>query len=708
MDVNVNNKILWVCFWQQYIANIMWIDRDRIFSENLMTTIKWVGQFWLMPFEFDKNVANVPYIYRGLVDALSNHWQNKWFTWVLTRTWHVDFNLLNSVTVNSRSVVPIVNDTMTWSPIIWWTTNKNILWNQAHLEINLFEDLYTLQKEVNNLIPALEATYWKKIINILDNVSLSKNITNSMGDIFYISALNELSSWIISKYKYVQKSAWTDLQASSLYIWDSLKFKDLVWEKVSVFNFREPVSTEDVVRKLDESKKLKMLTNLDWKVNRWITEIWKTLWLWDIWWLINEHKQFIDTLPVCVEWKWEWHSDIRSLSIYKPYIFRDYWAWNWKLVKEVDLMDWVHWYWVWDYAYFDIYEWIWNHKEFKDIPVNVIKVLVQELFENFQADDDKNYPELIAEALDKISFQTRLISNSSMFSSKTDMFNDSFVELTKDDLDYIENNPIRLNEIKDFIKNNFYELVEWYFHKLMISDFTSLYINDNHLKQSDFQTAIRSTSHVDGPQLEKILYDYVMYNSKPWSIYFDNWVVRSYSSVPRIREYINLKNKFNNIRIYFTYDTRSNYISSAVILKEPYMNKDIIVNHLDDWVILLDADELYENSFFRIERFYRELIILSFKTYTVFYDKNKDIVEFLKFLSKEIKNMNNTNIKKVILIGINNLIHNINKESWEQYSKLSSKDLDFYISKTDPSVRKILDWDIFIQDWFNTDFNRNN
>lgn len=710
--IEINNKILWVCFWQQYINNIMWID--RIFSERIMTTIKWVSQFWLMPFEFDKNVKNVEnihYMYRWIVNALSNYGKNKWFTWVLTRTWHVDFNLLNSFTVNSSSYVPIVNDTITWSPIIWGTKNWNILWNQAHLEVNLFEDLKILEDESEKLIPFLEDNYWKNVSNILTNINSKHWVNNSMWDIFYISSLNELSFWIVKKYQAFEREK--NKKNEYTYFPKNVceKFDDVLLDWVSEFNFKTKVKNSKYIQNLDYQWKLKMLTTLDWKVSRWLNEIWKTIWLWNMRWFIEGHKAFIESLPTCYHWdsailNWS-NSDINTNDKI-PYVFRDFWAWNWELVKEVDAIDWVYSYWIWDYAYFDIYEWIKNHKAFNDIPVNIIKILVQELFEHFDEDTEKSYPILIKRAIKKVTFKIKTISDSSMFSDKTDMFNDTDKTLNLEDQDFINKNPERLNEIKDYIMNNFYELIEWYFEKLMVSDFDSLNIRNKYIKQSDFQTAIRSTSHIDWWTLTKTLIEYVKYYSKPWSIYFDNWVVRSYSSVPRIKEYIDLEEKFKNIKIYFTYDISSNYISSAVILKEPYVNTDLIKKHLDKNIILLKSNDLYSNSFFRIERFYRELIILCFKNYKVFYNKNKEIMNFLKFLSLEIKTMNNSDIKKIILIWINNLIYSVNKDFWEKYSKLTIKDLNFYISKTDPTVRDILGWNINIQDWFNTDFNRNN
>ncbi|MEA3387267.1 MAG: hypothetical protein U9Q66_02560 [Patescibacteria group bacterium] len=40
------------------------------------------------------------------------------------------------------------------------------------------------------------------------------------------------------------------------------------------------------------------------------------------------------------------------------------------------------------------------------------------------------------------------------------MFNDTDKTLNLEDQDFINKNPERLNEIKDYIMNNFYELIE--------------------------------------------------------------------------------------------------------------------------------------------------------------------------------------------------------------------------------------------------------
>jgi len=696
VSVDTNNKIIGVCFWQQYINNIMWIE--RIHTEKIATTIKGVAQFWFMPFQAEENLTGMPYIYKDLYNSLTNYWKNKQITSVLTRTWHVDFNLLNSFTINSSSYVKIFNDIMTWSPIIWGTKNWNILWTQAHFEIDLIGDTWLLWYELEKILPLLKEWYWEDVSKILDNIHYNHHIKHSLWEIFYISSLYTLSESLLKKYEYHsdKNMIWPRLyktKETELIKNVNTKIQQIITLANHNIWYEQNVDSIDNLRLLDEGNKLRLLTMLDWKVDRWMEDISKSTGFRNLSDFIDIHKKYINWLPRNYQLEWQSY-----------YIHRDLWAWNWNFVREIDKKDEVYSYWVWDFAYFDLYSWL--RKLNLDIPDEVLKILVQEILQNIEIDQTKTYKEMVTIALDKVNFSTTKISDSSMFSDITHMYDDQYHNISTEMLLYISQNKEKLHEIKENIKNNFYQLIDWYFNKVLISDFNSLYIKDEIIKTVDFQTAIRSTSHVDGIQLSKILYDYIMYSAKHWSIFIDDWVVRSYSKVPRITEYLYIQNLFPNIKIYFVYDLKKQHINSAVILKEPFVDKSIIEWQLLENNILLDIQDVANNTFFKLEKFYRDLITSTFKTYSVFSDIDQDINQFLKYVIKNIKTLKKDDIKNFILRWINSLIFKVNKNiinEKERYQPLPMPYLWIYIKENAPEIEDILNWNINIPEWFNID-----
>lgn len=680
-----NTKIVWICFWQQYIANIMWID--RIYTDKITTTIKWPAEFWYIPIELDLRTPNIPYLYKQMMDWITWKWAIQNFTVPFTRTWYVDFNLLNSQTISSSSFIPLMKDSITSNDVMWWSRNGNILWIQPHLEIDIFRDEQVLRNETENIIPFLINGYWENIERILLNINNGWLSNSRIGDVFYTNILYELTRNLLSRYHYVNDNVKKSSNDNA---------KKLHW--LRKFIYRENTQTERIIKErvnylleLEKQKKLRMLTVFDWKINRLPNQVWETLWIKDLIWLIKSHR----------ENKWEQ---------YNGYIFRDFWAWNWALTETIDNIDGITAYWIWDYAYFDLYNWIKNNTKLEWIPDDIKKIFIQELIKNLVFIKDLTLKEIVSIAIDKIDFNITKISNASMFQDSTTMFNEEWV-ISEDTRKFILENPNVLEFLKKEVSENFYEYIEWYFEKLLVSDFNNLYIKDERYKLVDFQVAIRSTSHIDSDQLSWTLEDYVKYFARPGSIYFDNWLVRSYTSVPRVREYIELYNKHKSdwVDVFFIFDTNTNYISSAVIMKEPFFDITNIEKQLLPGFILLHPDDIEKNSFFVIERFIRELIIVVFKDYKIFYDKNAKIMEFLKYILNYIEAVYPVDIHGEVLWFINGLINEVNLENNENYTLLNDYDFLFYTYKIDWTVNDFLKWEnIFIPNWFNHNFKRKN
>jgi len=681
----INSKLIWICFWNQLISGIIWIN--DYFSERIITTFQWVAQFWMMPWKLVTSVEQIPYIYRHIVNSIMEWgWGNK-VHYPLTRTGHVDFNLLDSDILGGGQTIVFVKDRITGSPIIWWTRNGNIIWNQAHYEINFKRDYKKLVDNIWGLVKSLQWIYWEDVKRVMENLERSKNTDFSQAEKFYPSTLLAFSESILKKH-YFNKNK-DSVQGQSKYDRpNKIIQQDDISKLICRYNFWENVDCSRVIENLDKKWFLRMSTIFDWKVNRWIKEVNKILWI-DLLKFIKYHNS-------------------TSLSQWN-YIVRDWWSWNWKLVNDIKNMTWFNTYWVSDYAYFDIYESLVNLDEFKVIPRNILKIFVQELILKYKKYKSWNTAENVIKAVNWIDLKRTTFVESTMFSETTYMFDGAHRSIDDSDKDFILNNGSRIDELKNYIKENFYDLIIWYFENTLISDFNSLYIPDWIIKKIDFQVAIRSTGHVDWTYLERILDDYTKISAKPWSVYIDNWVVRSYSWVPRISEYINLEQNNKDVKVYFIYDPATSYVTSAILLKEPFVDKGAIESFLDSWCILLTTEEIDSCSFFKIERFFRELMIFSFKNFQFFHDKNKEIIDFLKELSFQMGYLTIDEIKSKIINKINKLVKDVNKEYKENYTKITSANFEFYLSKVNVDIKELFHtWKINIPDWFNTDFERKN
>lgn len=673
----VNNKLIWICWWQQLISSI--IGFEEIFSEKIITTYKWVAQFWVMPGQLIWDMHQIPYLYRNIVNSITDN-SHGYISSVYTRTWHVDFNFLDSYTLSSNSIHPLFVDSISGSPLIWWTKNGNILWNQAHFEINPSDDKLILEEQFHSLIPSLQQVYGRQIENILLNIKRGEGI-ESLFQAFYSSALLSFSYSIIKKHLYFHTEKRNSIN-SEIQIHTDKQLKDFIARE----NFWEVQSHLSLMERLEHEWFLRLLTIFDWKVNRWLVEASEILWI-DLWGLIKHHKG---------EKKWD-------------YVFRDWWAGNGKLLEDINSQIDILAYGVSDYWYFNIYESLIWLEEFRDIPRNVMKIFVYELITSYKQLKQGSIKQRVVEAMQWVNFHIKSYKEVSMFADKTYRFNDLEKQLNDSELLFIEQNKQRFEELKEYIEDHFYEMLVWYFDNIIFSDFNSLHIPYSTIKTVDFQVAIRSTCHVDSKDLEKILDDYVKISAKPWSIYIDNGVVRSDSWVCRINEYLELEKRYEDIKVYFIYDSNTSYITSAIILRETFACRDMFENWLHEWHLFLSSEKVSACDFFKIERFFRELMILTFKNLQFSHDKNKRIIDFLKQLSWDIHNSTPKEIKYKIIDEINDFIEEINYEYGESYTKISWMDFDFYLSKVHTEIREFfLKWEIENPEWFNNDFNRKN
>lgn len=701
----INSKLIWICWWHQFISHIIWLD--EIFSEKIITTYTWEAQFWVMPSELTTNINNIPYTYRGALNTITNNWQNTTVSSVLTRTWHIDLDFLQSYRLGSQSLIPLLVDPFTKSSRACWSRNSQYFWVQDHHEINPVKDTHILYENISKSLKWLISTYWHKVEQILLNIEKQSKFENELWKPFYTSILLSFTNSIVAKNKYNKSHTSKSSNNNQCPNWEKVTEEELklVISKENFWLKLKSIPEKELLQKLDKEGLLKLVSYLDWSISRWKIESSNILWF-NLIQLIRNHKSFLK------------NNGINTWT----YVFRDLWAGKWKLIDDIETemittnesdsekkLDMIV-YWVSDYAYFNIYEWLISLKEFEDIPRNILKIFVEELINYYKKLEIWNEKEKIIQSLNHVVLDTKSFKLCTMFSdSTTYRFNNQEEKLTKKDDEFINYNKDRIDDLKTYIKSNFYDLIKWTYNKMIFSDFNSLYIKNKIIKWIDFQTAIRSTCHIDSNNIQAIAKEYVNYFSKPWSIFVDNWVIRSDSGVPRVKEFIDLETNNSYIKVIFVYDTKTSYITSAIINKSPYLSEEKIESCLQDGYILLTTDEISKWCFLKIERFFRELMIFTFKNLQFSHDKNKEIVEFLKKLSLNMNNKTPKEIKEIIIEQINILIHLVNTEYNKNYTKMDWKIFNKYLENVGSDIKDFFNkWKINVPEWFNPDFERNN
>lgn len=285
-----------------------------------------------------------------------------------------------------------------------------------------------------------------------------------------------------------------------------------------------------------------------------------------------------------------------------------------------------------DYVYFDLYSAI-VKTEFKDtIPNELLVLFVEKVVAHFKKNPSPFTIEKIFLAMENVSFEkTDQIRNSSMTNKKTLMFeSENMSPLSQDILDNFDEHIASLDELKKFLRENIYSLFSKSFKNIYISKFNDLLIEDPVISKIDFQYAIRSTSHVNGREYMKIIADWFMNSAKVGSIYMDNGIHQSYTSIPRLKELWTVSQDLYDARFELVYDKKTNYFSSVIITKENHYSKDFWQKYLTEDTVLVPLQEANKSTFFKLEYFIRNFIIANFKNPIVFWDFNNHIMDALR------------------------------------------------------------------------------
>lgn len=695
-----NNRFIWVCFWNQHIWNLHWIEQ-RDTSSPVTITYRWPAQFWPSVCSVNLNEDNA--IYFDLLRWLTNGWVNTEITAFFTRTWYVSHDALWIWELN---VVPLIVDRTTWTIVCWWSENWNIMWVQFHPEISFFEDEEFLLRNIKEILKMLEPHYENpmELLANFDFEAFKELIKRDIGEEFYTFVIYFFLKSILDKIIALKLSKSTET-------WEELDY-DVALRKV-IENIRERVGCEvwkdvDLFSKelsrrflLSSDARWKLVINrvLDWKVNRWIKEVSRILWIRNIWDFTIKHKEAQEKLT----WK-KW-----------IYYFVDLWAGDWTLLKEMYTeyknQD-IIFYWVADKIYVEVFPLLRKIWESMWIPLKVIVLFLETFLLNFSNASGSLYKKVISSLanIDIHSMRTLhywLIMNRDRgIDTETKMFSDEGEEeLDRTTMHYISHNPDVIEKLKNTLESNIFDFFEWYFERINISTFRDFFSQRELWTGIDGLVSVRATSHVDWVEYLAILLDYISDFALLWSYAIDNWVHQSYTSIPRVMELARLAElAWSDVRVRLVYDESTNYFAFAFIEKAPFLDFNFHETELCPWYKMVSVVEAAESTFFQLEYFLRSFIAINFKDNNVFREFNKDIMNTIKVIMNDLKNWEKSWIKILILNLINYIARNFKNDNID-YNPINMEILEKY-SIWWMTLDDIINRDIYTPDWMNLEANR--
>lgn len=434
---------------------------------------------------------------------------------------------------------------------------------------------------------------------------------------------------------------------------------------------------------IDKKGRLLLNYQLDWKVNRSIDEVSEILGIRSIIDLIQDH---------------------RKLQCEGNYVVRDLGAGDGNTIKElystIRNQD-IIFYGTGDYIYFDLYSALGN-THFKELlPEEILILFVEKAVMEFRTLSGDSTIEKILQSIQNVLFSASdTIRNSSMTNKKTLMFESEHESPLSPEIqaDFPKYESM-LNELKAYVTGNIYALFSNFFKRIYISKFNDLVIRDELISKLDFQFSIRATSHVNGREYMKIISEYFYDSAKPGSIFLDNGIHQSYTSIPRLKELYEVSLDLANGKCRLIYNKKKNYFSSVIITKQIHYTDEFLEAHLDPNHIIVPLKEAYESTFFQLAYFIRNFIISNFKNNIVFWNFNEQITDTLKTIMKELEEKHIENIPGIILDLINHIAKNY-RDRGTVYNEIDMSILDSY-HIDGKSLHDILSTDIFIPTWMN-------
>ncbi len=664
----VNQRILWICFGQQLLASILWAMHKE--TPQVIVNSKWAAQFGWYKCTIE-NLEYVPPVFRHAMEGLSDVWTNTDFSAAFTRTGHVNFNLFG----NGKSpVMPLARDIATWD-IVAWGFNR-VLWFQGHPEIRFQEDESFLVKFMSDSSPGLERDYGNEVESIVNNFRVNPELPpiKDIDSAFYVPVLLALSNDIVETHNKREDNK----KLSPVY--EKGEYKELNETLLNCIHVRSEIirveakggdpirfnedSRMNILANYDVGKEiLDLNTKLDWQVNRGNYQVSMVLWF--------------KNLAVLTE---DIVSYFKSQGNHGPYVFRDWGAGNGTLIKELYKLlpkrD-IIFYGVGDTVYFDLYQGLKEKQKeyYPGIPDEVLILFTMKVIEWYNKLEktcvEERYPIKSGKLFSKIFHILQgvqispddIISRASMFSESTTMFSRGHEQqLSEKTKEYIRSNKEEIRSLKMKLMTSFYSFFEGYFERIYISSFSHFSLENRILREADIQVAIRSTSHIDDEAYFKVIADYLLYNSRSGSIFLDNGVHRSYSSVPRLAELYKISKRFPDVTINLVYDRETNYFCTAIIQKQSNIPLKFFRSHIREWHILISIEDAVSSTFFKLEAFLRNFIVANFKDFDVFFKFNSKIIEFLQDAVDWIKPWLKTYFYGGIVGLINEIVDEMNKK----------------------------------------------
>lgn len=414
--------------------------------------------------------------------------------------------------------------------------------------------------------------------------------------------------------------------------------------------------------------------------------------------------------------------------------FNDFGAGNGTFLSEMrkrfETNETAFFYGVGDRVYFDLYQGI--SQKCPDIPERVRMAFVQEVIRRYVLVPPTVESTLMAkfgEIFKDFYIDVNVpIDFSSMFSSGTVMFSgESEIRLEEAEKIWIRRDPGRkiATLVADLVDNPYF-FIEGSFDRIAIADFRDYEPPEGAVPKEDLRVSVRGTSHLDAGDLSTVLDRFAAKEAAPGSVFVDNGVHRSYTSVPRLKEYLNLQSRYpDKIRVMMAYDRDTNYFCSALVEKAPFHDasfyKHVFLPERPgpngtrfQSIVPVSIVEAEAHPFFRFERFFRDFLVSNFRSYEIFWFFNADIVSFLgdavhllaQGHSEEIRSRFVHLVERFCLQLNERAMGDMTAEPDILYVPITDDDLSSWTSKDGDTMDSVLKTPYFPTDWFNADAKR--
>lgn len=388
----------------------------------------------------------------------------------------------------------------------------------------------------------------------------------------------------------------------------------------------ETISTSlrqiDYLHSVDSIGKVELLCHADWKVGRG-TESYGDVCGVDMVKLVSAQKAFAEG----------------SLERTGFLSFNDFGAGNGTFLSEMreafEPSRTAFFYGVGDRIYFDLYQGV--TRKSHGIPERILMAFVQEVIRRYLAIPPTVEPTLRAK-FQEIFRDFRIdasvpIDFSSMFSAGTVMFSgEQKVCLEASEQAWIVEDPQgKIAALVRDLAENPYSYIEGSFDRIALADFRDYSPPAGMMPKEDLRVSVRGTSHLDAGDLSAVLDRFATKEAAPGGVFVDNGVHRSYTSVPRLREYAELQKRYpGDVRVTMAYDLQTNYFCSAIVEKAPFHDADFFreillperlgpKGEVMRAIIPVSVEEAESHPFFRFERFFRDFLVSNFRSYEIFW-----------------------------------------------------------------------------------------